>query len=552
MTTPVAIPAMTPIPPFPALGDRAVGTYNLKAYNFGAHMAGVFNTELTAVAAAARTCALSAQESATAAAGSVGAAATQAGLATTNGQAQVALAVAQVVIATAKAAQTASDALATAADRVQTALDRTAAAASAASAAAVAGAFVGTSTTSVTVGTGPKSFATQVGEQYTGNVYMTAVSASNSNLVMFGQLGSYNSNTGALVLNVSYASGTGATATDWNLSLSGPQGATGPQGTPGAGVVPQVTGFTLTGGNTTQKTLTVDQTASISGMLAAIAAAGANILRVPRSANTVLGLADKGKLFDATGTFTQTVDAAAALGLGWWCLYQYSGTGAVTVDPNASELIDGITSGVILPGMLLLITCDGGSFYSMKIGPMVTQILTSGTSWVCPLGVRRAKEKQVGGGGSGGVQGTTASGVGGAGGGYAEKTFTTTPGTSYAYSIGAGGAAATGSGAAGNAGGTTTFNTGVVVVTTTGGNGGPAADPQSSTGGVASNGDININGGSGMSYSVNGGITRTLGGGTPLGQPTNSSASGYGSGGPGMFGAGSSSPGQPGVIILEY
>lgn len=48
MTTPV--PPLTDIPAFPALADRATGTYNSKAYAFGTHMSDVFNSEILALA----------------------------------------------------------------------------------------------------------------------------------------------------------------------------------------------------------------------------------------------------------------------------------------------------------------------------------------------------------------------------------------------------------------------------------------------------------------------------------------------------------------------
>lgn len=44
------VPAMTPVPHFPALSERAAGTYNQSAYNFGTHMSVTFNGELLAVA----------------------------------------------------------------------------------------------------------------------------------------------------------------------------------------------------------------------------------------------------------------------------------------------------------------------------------------------------------------------------------------------------------------------------------------------------------------------------------------------------------------------
>ena len=47
---PTIVPSMTDIPHFPALSERAAGTYNSSAYAFGTHMADVFNGELLAVA----------------------------------------------------------------------------------------------------------------------------------------------------------------------------------------------------------------------------------------------------------------------------------------------------------------------------------------------------------------------------------------------------------------------------------------------------------------------------------------------------------------------
>ena len=122
-----------------------------------------------------------------------------------------------------------------------------AAAVSAASAAAIAGAFVGTSTSSLTIGTGNKTFVTQSGEQYTAGVTLSAVSAANTANYMLGQVVSYSGT--SLVINVTVTSGSGTYA-DWNISL------TGVQGPPGTGVTPQAVGFTLAGG-TSSKTLTV-------------------------------------------------------------------------------------------------------------------------------------------------------------------------------------------------------------------------------------------------------------------------------------------------------
>lgn len=47
------VPPMTDVPSFPALSERAGGTYNGKAFDFATHMADTFNGELTAVATSA-------------------------------------------------------------------------------------------------------------------------------------------------------------------------------------------------------------------------------------------------------------------------------------------------------------------------------------------------------------------------------------------------------------------------------------------------------------------------------------------------------------------
>ena len=131
-----------------------------------------------------------------------------------------------------------------------------AAAASAASAAASAAAFAGTSTTSLLIALGSKTFTTQLTEAYTAGVWVTATSAANLANYMFGQVTSYNTGTGVLVVDVQVIGGSGTYA-DWNVSISSARGATGPTGATGTGITAQAVGFTVTGG-TTAKTLTVD------------------------------------------------------------------------------------------------------------------------------------------------------------------------------------------------------------------------------------------------------------------------------------------------------
>jgi len=139
-----------------------------------------------------------------------------------------------------------------------------AAAASAASAAAIAGAFVSTSTTSWTPTIGTQTFTVQAGEQYTTGIFVTIVSASLTSNWGFGQVTSYSGT--SLTVDVQVISGS-TTKTDWNISLTGSRGAQGPKGDAGTGVTEQTTGFTLTGGTSASRTLTVDETMSTSDIL---------------------------------------------------------------------------------------------------------------------------------------------------------------------------------------------------------------------------------------------------------------------------------------------
>lgn len=271
-----------------------------------------------------------------------------------------------------------------------------------------------------------------------------------------------------------------------------------------------------------------------------------------RTSNTIFAAADNAKLIDyTTGSFTQTFTAAATLGDGWHIYLRNLSADDVTLDPNASETIDGLTSGVIKPGMAILVACDGSNFSAVRVGPATTmEVLTAGTSWTAPLGVRSVKVTLVGGGGGGG------SGTGSGGGAYSgggsgasiTARFPVVPGTAYTYAIGAGGAGGTYGPADGSAGGNTTFEINVTNTLTAGGGagGGNAANAAGGTATgapdfveLASNGNIGSGGGS------------TFGSGAPRGGVSILGAS-YGTGGTAGVTTGNGQPGTTGAIILEY
>ncbi|MDP2218521.1 MAG: hypothetical protein Q8J68_14685 [Methanolobus sp.] len=104
------------------------------------------------------------------------------------------------------------------------------------------------------------------------------------------------------------------------------------------------------------------------------------IIRSPRTTNTILTKDDRKTLIDITGgTFTQTFTAAATLGSGWYCYYRNSGTGEVTLDPNAAETIDGATTSVVYPGEARLIQCNGTALFSvvLSVRPFTSSLIVS-------------------------------------------------------------------------------------------------------------------------------------------------------------------------------
>lgn len=250
--------------------------------------------------------------------------------------------------------------------------------------------------------------------------------------------------------------------------------------------------------------------------------------RTITGADTLIA-SDLGKLINLNGTFTLSATAAATLGDGWWCYLRNTGTGVVTLDPNGSETVDGATSGVVRGTVLLV--CDGTSFTATKLGPYTTtEVLTSGTSWTAPLGVRTVRARGQGGSGGKG-QGSTAAG-GGGGGGF-DVVVPIAPATAYAYAIGAAGVdSTTGSG---NPGGDTTLTVDGNTYTAKGGGGGATSAAPIGNGSSATGpGILKMLGGTGFN----------IAGIAPI----------YGSGALGYH-ATSTNGNQsttPGVLVLEY
>ncbi len=198
------------------------------------------------------------------------------------------------------------------------------------------------------------------------------------------------------------------------------------------------------------------------------------VVREARTSNTILVAADSTKLIDITsGTFTQTFTAAATIAAsvtGWYVFLRNSGTGDITLDPNSSETIDGLTSYILYPGECRLIQCDGTGFNSVVMSPF-SKTYNSSDTWTKPPGYTRFAGFLWGGGGSGGK--INAYGAGGGGGACVPfNILASALSATETVTIGAGGAAISAATTNGNAGGSSTFDT----VTAYGGGAGCGTD----------------------------------------------------------------------------
>ena len=84
-----------------------------------------------------------------------------------------------------------------------------------------------------------------------------------------------------------------------------------------------------------------------------------------KTATYAVVVADNGTLIDCTsGTFDVDLPAAATAGAGFVLTVKNSGTGIITIDPDSTELINGISGLVLLPEDEALIVSDGAAWKS--------------------------------------------------------------------------------------------------------------------------------------------------------------------------------------------
>lgn len=104
------------------------------------------------------------------------------------------------------------------------------------------------------------------------------------------------------------------------------------------------------------------------------------ITRSARTINTELAVADRGALIDITGgTFTQTFSSVATLTAGWFCYIRNSGAGVITLDPNLSELIDGLSTRTLTTGQVMLVVSAGTELSTVAIEGVGNHVITAHT-----------------------------------------------------------------------------------------------------------------------------------------------------------------------------
>lgn len=212
----------------------------------------------------------------------------------------------------------------------------------------------GTSTDSLTVSTGSKTFTTQTGKAFAVGQSMKWAMQSDAANYFTGLVDTYNSTNGSITITADATGGTGTSAL-WEGVLLKP-----------ANVAPGIA------------------------------------LNVKTAAYTAVK-ADQDSIIDCSGTWTLGFSAAATLGNGWWCYVRNSGTGDITLDSNAAELIDGLASFVMYPGEVRLVQCDGTTLSSIVLCAFSRTYPASGT-FIKPPGYKQFEGLLWGAGASGYTQ----------------------------------------------------------------------------------------------------------------------------------------------------
>jgi hypothetical protein len=377
----------------------------------------------------------------------------------------------------------------------------------------------GTSTTSLLIATGAKTFTANTGKNWATGQFITATSNANSANYMHGTVTSYVSNTGVLITNILDIGGSGTFA-DWNITISGTIGPIGATGAPGSGSIAGATlhGIGIATGATamtstavmTDGQLLVGQSAAdplpktLTGDVTITAAGVTAIKTSPTLVTPILGVAasTSEKITGTAGAgFTEYVPQSSppfAPATGYRKYADATGRIAwIRASDGFSRIFDSTLTAdrvYTLPNLAGTIALTSGTINTVK-----KQLFTVGTSTYTPsAGMLYCIVECVGpGGGGGGATGSAGgiyAGAGGGSGGYSRSILTAaTVGASKTVVVGAhgnGGATGSNNGVAGAA--QTTFGATLVIANQgQGGSYGSSVNiPSPGTPSVAATGDL--------------------------------------------------------------
>lgn len=160
----------------------------------------------------------------------------------------------------------------------------------------------------------------------------------------------------------------------------------------------------------------------VKAAIAALSTSGSSTLKFTTTTGALtLDATHNANIVQLTGSTARTFafTAAATLTNGWWCIIENSSTAELTVDPNSSELIDGLSTYIMYPGEVRIVQCTGSAFNTILTNGGTATLTGSGT-WIRAPGYSYF-DVEVCSSGQNGASRSTTGNAGGGGGGYVAK-----------------------------------------------------------------------------------------------------------------------------------
>lgn len=243
----------------------------------------------------------------------------------------------------------------------------------------VSSTITATSTTSNSIAVASKTFAIEAGKDFTAGGFVLMSYNGDPTKYMIGQIASYIST--SLVVNVLFINGSGTFA-DWTITISGPAGATGSSGAPGAGTgdmlkannLSELTNFATARANIglgTSSTLDVGTTASKVVQLTAAAKLpavdGSLLTNLPSGGGNML------KSENLSGLSNYTT-ARSNLGLGSSAILDVGTTANKIVQLDGSAKLPAV-DGSALINVTNAGSVIGGAYTEELANPIITTVI---------------------------------------------------------------------------------------------------------------------------------------------------------------------------------